>query len=158
MYFQTNLIERMRLTPNAATFTGLVVHSNNTIINGNLTVGDTVGRAATFYVNGTSHFTGRVDMGTNQLYINGVVKAFDIVHPSQDKGEQNFRLRHRCIESDVSTCMYKYQFRCNEGLNTFDLPDYFEHLLDKCLVVVSPFKHFGARGGRPVLMAVIYYM
>ena len=106
-----------------------------------------MGRSATFCVNGTSFFTGRVDVQSNQLYINGVVKAFDIVHPSKDKGEQNFRLRHRCIESDVSTCMYKYQFRCNEGVNTFDLPDYFEHLLENCLVVVSPFKHFGAAWG-----------
>ena len=48
MAFQTNLIERMRLTPTAATFAGLVVHSNNTIMNGNLTVGDTVGRTAKF--------------------------------------------------------------------------------------------------------------
>ena len=92
-------------------------------------------------------FTGRVDIQTNQLYINGVVKAFDIVHPNKAKSEQNFRLRHRCIESDVSTCLYKYQFRCNEALNTFELPDYFSHLLENCLVVVSPFKHFGAAWG-----------
>ena len=81
------------------------------------------------------------------LYNNGSVKAFDIMHPNKDKAEKCFRLRHRCIESDIDTCLYKYQFRCNEALNTFDLPDFFQHLLESCLVVVSPFKHFGPAWG-----------
>ena len=48
MAFQTELIERLRLTPIAATFTGLVVHADNSIFYGKLTVGETVGRTATF--------------------------------------------------------------------------------------------------------------
>jgi hypothetical protein len=127
--------------------TGTANITGNVTLNSQLTIGDTVTRAYSLYVNGTTYFTGRVDIQTSQLYINGTVKAFDIVHPNKDKAEHAFRLRHRCVESDVSTCLYKYQFRCNEALNTFDLPDYFQHLLENCLVVVSPFKHFGAAWG-----------
>ncbi len=45
---------------------------------------------------------------------------------------------------------FAYQYACDVGLNTFDLPDYFFAMNTDTMVHVSPFKHFGNGWGETI--------
>ena len=75
-----------------------------------------------------------------------LTKQFDISHPTKD----GMRLRHRCIEGPLAYLYYPYQYQCVVGLNTFDLPDYFDAMNTDVMVHVSPFKHFGSGWGETI--------
>jgi hypothetical protein len=73
-------------------------------------------------------------------------KNFDVPHPSKP----GWRLRHRCVESDVSRLHYEFTLECQEGLNSQALPDWHGALNSHCRVYCSPVGHFGRAWGQVV--------
>ena len=94
---------------------------------------------------------------TDELHVNGNLKvsgtllkgsgSFDIPHPNPQK-KNTHRLRHYFVETpSAGGNIYKYQINCTKGVNTIDLPDYFEFLNKDGFVWVNPYKHFGRGWG-----------
>jgi len=70
-------------------------------------------------------------------------KSFDIKHPDPDKPD--YRLRHWCIESDKpgGMVMYTRQMKATKAQTiTFEMPDWFQHLVQNVIIFCSPYEHF----------------
>jgi hypothetical protein len=133
----------------ASTAYKLYVNGNQGI-NGTLTVNGT-GTSNIPTINSVTVTTGTLN--TSALNVTGllslasiatsVVKAFDIVHPLKP----GYRLRHRCNESPEPRLNYEFTLTCKTGLNTFDMPDYFEAMNKDVRVYCSAARSFGQAWG-----------
>jgi len=119
MAFRTGAATRMNLNQ-----FGLQIGTITTIDNG-----------YRLYVSGSAYVHGNFSVSGS--------KNFDIKHPTKD----GYRLRHRCLEGPEAYLFYQYQETCTLGLNTFNLPEYFEAMNKDVLVYVSPYKHFWSAWG-----------
>ena len=96
---------------------------------------------------------GTYTVPTATLQVDGsfaaTTKIFDIAHPD---GEDDKRLRHWCIETDVpgGACQYWRTASLLKGANTIDLPSWFDLLCENALVFASPLEHFGLSWGKVV--------
>ena len=75
-------------------------------------------------------------------------KCFDIVHP--DPAKTNMRLRHWCVETadyPGGSVMYRRTVDMTSTTQSYDMPDWFQHLVKEPIVMVTPFKHFGSAWG-----------
>ena len=79
----------------------------------------------------------------NSLTVNGN-KQFDIMHPTPEKREQGYRLRHFCTESDRPDLFYRMTVTMEHSTQTFELPDYFDDLTSDPIALVVPYRHFGS--------------
>ena len=125
-----------------STLQGTALCIDGSTANNTLLVGTTASATAGYrmWVNGAMYNKGNYVDG-NQL-VTGT-KSFDIPHPCKE----NYRLKHRCIESPEARLLYEFQLDCVEGLTVADLPEYFALLNKDVRVYCSPYMHFGHAWG-----------
>ena len=72
------------------------------------------------------------------------VKNFSIPYPGKD----GKRIVHSCLEGDSPGVFYKFrEVECVQGANEFSLPQYYDLIAKKGMVMSSPVGHFGLSHG-----------
>ena len=88
-----------------------------------------------------------LNAGTVNTYLNAAnIKTFGIPRPEKSKQEQNYRLRHWCIEGDEcpGALIYRRQFNAVQGRNVIQMPDWFKHLVRDVMCFTSNVRHLGS--------------
>jgi hypothetical protein len=82
--------------------------------------------------------------------ITGASKSFSIVHPDPVKSEEGYHLRHWCVETADAPgglVMYRRTIDMTSTTATFEMPDWFSHLVKDVMVQATPYQHFGSAWG-----------
>ena len=82
--------------------------------------------------------------------ITGASKSFSIVHPDPAKSAEGYHLRHWCVETADAPgglVMYRRTIDMTSTTATFEMPDWFSHLVKDVMVQATPYQHFGSAWG-----------